>query len=107
MIIGNYLNSHLFFSNLSPMNKFKNDLVTVIAVNKLVKTPIPTVRANPLTIDEVKIYKTAAPIKVVTWLSLIDSHALVNPSFIDCFKLFCLRRKRIKLFDDGFLFSEF
>ena len=52
----------------------------MVAVNKLVKTPMPRVRAKPRTMEVVKIYKTKAPIKVVIWLSRIESHALEKPS---------------------------
>ncbi len=43
-----------------------NALVAVIALKRVVETPTPKVRANPLTIDVVNIYKTAAPSKLVT-----------------------------------------
>ena len=40
------------------MNDVSKILVTIIAVNKLVKTPNPNVRANPFTTEVVKIYNT-------------------------------------------------
>ena len=62
------------------MNAFNNDRVTVMAVNILVTTPINKVRANPFTIELVKLYSTRQVIIVEILESRIDGQARLKLS---------------------------
>ena len=58
----------------------RNNLVVVIALNKLTNTPIKSVSANPLTKLDVKRYKIMAVMIVEILESRIDGHARRKPS---------------------------
>ena len=57
-------------------------------VNKLIKTPIPSVAANPLTKLVPNKNKTKQLTKVVIWPSIIEELALWKPLSIDLIRVF-------------------
>ena len=74
-----------------------NNLVMKIAVNNEVAIPISNVVAKPLIGPVPKIYNTRAVSPVVIFASNIEDKALLNPSFIDCFRPFSFLNSSLTL----------
>ena len=79
---------HLIFSAHLPTKTIRNILVINIAENKEIKIPSAKVNANPLINEVATKNNIAQTIKELKFESRIEGHALLNPSSIDCDKLF-------------------
>jgi len=77
-----YPNSHFTLSIFPTATNLKNVRVTVIAENMLIKIPMSSVTANPFTTLVPNQIRIMDVIILETFESLIEVHALLNPSSI-------------------------
>src|SRR3989338_761628 len=99
-----FKNTHGAFStNVGIATSFNSVFVTTIAVNMLITTPIASVSANPLMIEDENPYSTAQEISVVAFPYRMDVQARLNASSIACEVVFpsrnsSLRRSKMRTF---------